>query len=601
MRKSNLRSFILCLILVGIAALSLLPRGVSLDRHWSSDEVLWLGRSRYFMYALQHVDFPGTLQSHHPGVLTMWLAGGRLWAKYGDKIPTGADEDSGLISPATLAECRLMIAITTGIIILIAFYLIRRLLGTKIAILATIFLAVDPMYLAQARRLHTDALSASFLLLCILTLLNYLQDFKHSRYLILSGICFGFACLAKSYALIGLCYVPLLLLFFFHGHISIWVGRSFWIGLIWLAMACFSFVIGWPAILGYSVQLGSIWVPVAGITALSLLGISIWGVHKLKLFLQLEASDTSKISKSIQSALIVCGIGFGITAVVIHNSVFDFLGGIGWAVATQHEIPHLFLGKVINDPGLLFYPLMLSIQSAPLTLPLSLIGFLFLRRQRQDPKYTRTYEIYAGLAVFVILFTFCMTLGAKKMSRYLLPVFPVLDILAAVAGYILVEKVFQTGVLKRLLDKRTLVRNGFEVLTVGLIVLIQGVPVLRLQPHYGTYYNPCWKVTDITKICSIGGAYGLDLAADYLNEKPNPQALTVHVSPLSTSLFDHYFRGESYPRGSTLDAPSPDYEVAYIRDVQINRVHLSDIHGTLEHIIRLNGIDYVWIYRSRSP
>ena len=115
--------------------------------------------------------------------------------------------------------------------------------------------------------------------------------------------------------------------------------------------------------------------------------------------------------------------------------------------------------------------------------------------------------------------------------------------------------------------------------------------------YYGTYYNPLWGLTDITKVCTTGDASGLDLAADYLNQKPNPENLVVRVSPLSAEFFGYYFKGTSYRRDSTAGMRSPDYEVAYVRDVQINRVHLDDIKGTLEHIIRLNNVDYVWIYR----
>lgn len=598
MKQFSLRSLTLCLILIGIGLLSLLPRVFSLDRHWSPDEALWLNRSRFFIFSLQQADFQGTLQSQHPGVLTMWLAGAGLWTKYGKNFPEVAERKSDFLSPTTLARCRLMIAITTGISILIAFLLIRRLLGTKIALISAIFLALDPTYLAESRRLHTDALSTSFLLLSILTLLIFYQDFKRLRYLILSGICLGIACLSKSYASIGLCYFPLLLLGFSHSNFSVGIARSVLASFIWLGIACVTFISGWPVILSYGVHIWSIWVPVAGITALGLIGMTFWGVHKLKNFMGREAGAAIEIWKEISPVLITCGVAFSITAIVVYNAVFPFLGGIGWGLTTPHEVPQLFLGKILNDPGELFYPLMLSIKSAPLTLPLSLIGFVLLWRQRHHPKYARTYQISAGLTIFVILFTFCMSLGAKKLSRYLLPVFPILDILTSVGISVFLEKIFQMEVLKRFPVLKTFVGRHLNTLAVGIVVLIQAFSVLSLHPHYGTYYNPIWKVSDITKVYTIAGGYGLDIAADYLNQKTNAQDLTVRVSPVSGVLLDYYFQGKTYQRGSDLKL-SPDYEVAYIRDVQINSVHLSDIEGTLEHIIRLNGIDYVWIYKIR--
>ena len=126
---------------------------------------------------------------------------------------------------------------------------------------------------------------------------------------------------------------------------------------------------------------------------------------------------------------------------------------------------------------------------------------------------------------------------------------------------------------------------------------IQLFPILAVHPYYGTYYNLCWRFTDITKIITIGGASGLDLAANYLNQKPNPQQLVVQVSPLATEFVDYYFRGYVYSADSD-NEPTPDYEVVYIRDSQIGRVPQAGIlNGKLEKRITLNGIDLAWIYR----
>ena len=122
-------------------------------------------------------------------------------------------------------------------------------------------------------------------------------------------------------------------------------------------------------------------------------------------------------------------------------------------------------------------------------------------------------------------------------------------------------------------------------------------PVLKLHPYYGAYYNPFWGAPGITRVCTTGDASGLDLAAEYLNQKPNAEDLVVHVSPLSAEFFGYYFKGKSYRRDRNPGIFTPDYEVAYIRDVQIKRVILDDIEGILEHVIRLNNVDYVWIYK----
>ena len=123
--------------------------------------------------------------------------------------------------------------------------------------------------------------------------------------------------------------------------------------------------------------------------------------------------------------------------------------------------------------------------------------------------------------------------------------------------------------------------------------------MLARHPYYGTYYNLCWKVTDITKIVTVGEASGLDLAANYLNKKPKAHRMLVQVSPLATEFLRYYFQGFTY-RADRWRGRSPDYEVVYIRDSQIDRVpQTGTLNGELEARITLNGIDHVWIYRVR--
>ena len=122
-------------------------------------------------------------------------------------------------------------------------------------------------------------------------------------------------------------------------------------------------------------------------------------------------------------------------------------------------------------------------------------------------------------------------------------------------------------------------------------------PVLALHPYYGTYYNLCWKSTDITKIVTVGDASGLDLTAKYLNKKPNAHRMRVLVSPLSAQFIAHYFLGFTHHIDRGIGS-SINYEVVYIRDSQIGRVpQTGTLNGELEAVITLNGIDHVWIYR----
>ena len=588
------------IILITIGLFSSLPRMLSLNAAWSSDETIWLFRSQNFMASTLDGEFSSIPQAHHPGVTTMWLGGVSLWQKYRHALPNAhLLSRHPFLAPSNLARTRLTIAITTAMTILIAFFFLQKLFGRQIATIGSIFLAVDPILLAQSRRLHTDTLAADFLLLAILALLIFIGNAPRQRYLIFSGVCFGLACLSKSYALILALWVPLVLMLSIRQiPFRIWLERTIYTVFVWLSAVCLTFFALWPILWGYRVPIGSFKIPLSGIAALGLIGTTIWYARKLK---HLIISDpVASPWRSTLFALLVGGMCFSITTLIIYNAVQPVTDGIGWALTTAHEVHHYFLGKIVYDPGWLFYPLMLSIRSAPLTLPLALIGFVLLWQRRHQAQYATTYQIYAVLSVFVILFAICMSIGAKKFSRYLLPVFPVMDILAAVGLYVLVEQLLQLKSLKWLFAMKTLKSKMLGTLAIGLILFVQMMPVLSLHPYYGVYYNPLWKITDITKVCTIGDASGLDIAANYLNQKPNAENLTVRVSPLSDQFFRHYFKGRSYPRDRDPGTFPPDYEVVYIRDLQINKVYLDEIQGTLEHVIQLNDIDYVWIYKTSS-
>ena len=517
-----------------------------------------------------------------------------------------ASQPSISIPIKPLARARLTIALITGCSIVIAFLLLKKLFGLRIAAFAGIFLAVDPLFLIQSRRLHTDALAVAFLLLAILTLFVFVEKLGHRRYLVVSAVCFGLACLSKSSALVLALWFPFLFAFSAtESNPAVQLARNIHAFLTWICIAFLTFFVCWPALWVYQLPIGG--VPVSVVVAPCLIGIAIWSGVKLKLFSVSAGVVTAR--NATKSGLLIIGIGLAAVAFIAYKAALPFVDRIRWALTTEHDVLHYFLGEIVYDPDWLFYPLMLSIKSAPLTLPLAAVGAVLLWRVQKQSQYASACRMYTLLSVFVVLFTLCMLVCAKKFSRYLLPVFPILDILAAIGLSLLIDKITalnvaklqnvksQASIEKPSLFARWHVWKIAGVAVIALVFVIQAFPVLRLHPYYGTYYNPLWGMTGITRICTTGDASGLDLAAEYLNQKPNVEDLVVHVSPLSAEFFGYYFKGKSYRRDRNPGISTPDYEVAYTRDVQIKLVNLNDIDGTLEHVIRLNNVDYVWIYK----
>lgn len=561
--KATRSFFILCLF-----SIVCIPWFLSLEAHWSSDEARWLRRSAQFMSAVKKGEFSDTLIAYHPGVTTMWVAGLRTFFLQPH------------VDVPNLVRARWFIGIVVLVGIGIACLLLYKLFGRWVALTSFACFAYSPFFLAQTRRVHTDALAAIFILLTLLLFLLYCQNRQSYHYLVLSGIAFGLAVLSKSHALILLPWV-LFGLFLFRNRDE-YAGQFLKYAtevLCFLNCAALTGIALWPIF----------WRPFFGLMAFCLFGLTIT---------LLKGMGNERWRVGLIGA---ASIGLVLLCISATQSVWNVFDRINWAVTTPHEVKHFFLGKAVSDPGWLFYPFVLIIKSTPLMLPLALVGCILLWRQRKrSAEALRQFQMALALVAGVVLFTVCLSLTSKKFSRYLLPAFLMLEVLAAIGfveglkwSYVTLRSRFGINATSR--DKRPL-----AVIACLCFFFIQVYPVITLHPYYGTYYNLCWRGIDITKIITVGEASGLDLAANYLNQKPRAQYMWVQVSPLARQFVRRYFRGYTY-RADRPTGMLPHYEVVYIRDSQIGRVPQAGTrNGELEAVITLNGIDHVWIYRVRQ-
>lgn len=553
------------------------PRLFTLSAHCSSDEMRWLGRSAEFMNAMREGQFEQTLIAYHPGVTTLWLCGIRAFF-------LGNTAVWGSLRDLAFARWFICIAVSTGVVA--TFFLLHRLLGTwQLATAAWGMVAVNPFLLAQTRRAHTDALATTFIFFTVLLFLLFCitppetQRRQRYRYLFFAGVAFGFACLSKSYSLILLPGMPLCLWIFRDKDIP-WrefIFNTFLTGIFFFNWSLLTVFTVWPLF----------WHPRALLLGGGLLGTT--------LLLQCSIQTGRHVRTAIGAATLLLTVCAGYAI----KTFWLVLDKVGWALTKPHEIDHFFLGKVVADPGGLFYLFTLSLKSTPFVLPLAIGAFVFLWKHRQEKDTSKHFKCAIAIGAVVILFTVCLSLTSKKFPRYLLPAFPLLDVLAGI-GIIYTLKWVGAGVKKRH------IRKIVQGTCVGLVLLLTAVPIFALHPYYGTYYNPCWKVTDITNIITTGDTSGLELAAKYLNKKPNAQLLSVQASVLGAEFLRYYFLGNVYRsdqnRNEDTDTLRPtDYEIVYIRDSQIGRVpQRGTRNGTLERTITLNGIDHVWIYRIQN-
>ena len=119
------------------------------------------------MSAVQQKHFSETLITYHPGVMTMWVAGLRTFLKDTGLDVPNQTRDRWFIH---LIRARWFICIVVSVGIGIACLLLYQFFGRWVAFASFACLAYSPLFLAQTRRVHTDALATVFILLTVLLL-----------------------------------------------------------------------------------------------------------------------------------------------------------------------------------------------------------------------------------------------------------------------------------------------------------------------------------------------------------------------------------------------------------------------------------------------
>ncbi len=541
-------------ILILLALLLWLPRGLALDRFVAVDERSWLTRSGNFYLALTQGDWHATFQRYHPGVTTMWLGMAGFLAAYPD-YPTDAAGQISSMSEGIedflkshahppmqmLAAGRSMVVLATVGLLLLAYGLAADLIGRGAALVGVLIFGFEPFGLGLTRMLHVDGLSS---VLMAVSLLAYLR-FRHPRLgrarrdLVLSGIAAGLAWLTKSPALFLLPFIGLVALVDLTmawrrgAPLGKTIGHAARHLALWGAVAALVFVALWPAM----------WVqPLENLRAI---------------FAAAEESAAEGHSKDVY-----------------------------------------FAGEVVaGDPGWYFYPVVYLWRTTPVTL----LGLLWagaawiVARRRDEPAARGTVATNAlWLALYALAFTVFMTFGSKKFPRYLLPTYLPLDLVAGVGWCALAS-----WIAARLAQPAW--RGGLLAGIVGGAVAAQAALALLHFPYYFTYYNPLLggsRAAPATMMIGLGE--GLDQAARYLNALPDAAQLTV-ASWYRGGSFNYIFEGHDLDLEAFYAA---DYAVLYAHQWQrgVPTEQMLDYFATLTpvHTVTLHGLDYAWVYDLRA-
>jgi len=539
-----------------IFALAFVPRALSLNAFSAIDEYQWQRGARDFVNGLLSGDFSATYCRFHPAVTDMWLIAIGLGLKYLILLLQGTHpagfqaflEQSifpGHPNADFLVTERLPFALVTSISVVLVYFLIRKLFGNPVAWLGAGLLALDPFYISHSRVVTPDGLLASFMTLSILGFIVYLVCERSRYYVAFSGFAAGLALLTKTPAVL---LVPIV------GVLTILMG--FW-------------------------EIHKLGRPRSQ-TSLRFLGdLTIWGGVALLTFFCLWPMMWVAPVNTIQRMAV---------------DMNEISGG--W---------HQFLmGRRTEDPGPLFYPIVLLFRTTPLTLIGAVASLVFfsrvsLQQQTRNPKREirealPTFISLVMLVTYIILFTLLMNFGSTKFDRFLLPIFPSIDILAAVGWC----SVLGWGVrgMRQATGKRWVSKGG----AAALLILQIGFS-LPHYPYYLTAYNPLVGGGYLApQVLLVGWGEGLEQAARYLNKRNEERP--IRVASWYNKCLAPFFQGQSRdfpPYEHDLFRQDTDYAVFYVNQLQREMWPHYFQGWKAEYTVRLKGIDYAWVYPIPKP
>jgi len=572
----------LVFLVIGLA--SLIPRIAGLDQYVITDEVPWLVRSANFYYALGQKDFSETYVAEHPGVITMWIEGLVYLFEFPQYRSFGQgyfDSDKysrfeefitsqGVEPLDLLVKSRILTVIINTALLLLSFHYTRLLVGAKPALFSFLLIAFDPFHIATTRLAHLDGLTGGFLFLSLLAFLAFLLKERKGIYLFTSAVSGGLAWLAK---LNGLIILPTIIVFCIIDYIinnrkiespdstavSSVADRVLKPVFLWFVIFLLTVMIVFP----------SAWEnPVETITELTVSPLLVGNIIPTQ---RIEGTliPTQSENKPIEI----------IQSIFENNNQFEFL--------SQSSGYFLRYIKGYLERATPFILIGLAAAAAGILLRLS----LFKKRDNR--------QLILYLSLFWLIYTVFVTLASKSSPKYYLPVYPVLDLIAGLGLF---------SVVDHFASRVEFFRNKYtHALPFLVIIILHAVPAFRTYPYYSTYFNPLRPLMSETGELRFAGlGEGLDQAARYLNQKPNSEQLKV-ISWYGTGPFSYFFNGETQPLFSYIWTEEQisilnemDYMVVYsnqwIRNQPLGLMpHLEN--ATPEHRIWIDGIEFARIYR----
>ncbi len=515
--------------------LALGPRVTDLAVFVGPDETSWGTRSANFAQALAGGDLAETYQTGHPGVALMWVETVGSWLRYGAQSVGGsADWETAIgarMTMSTLASKRQVVAVVNAALIALGVLLIHRVFGNAVAWVAGLLMAFDPFLLTESRALRTEGLMTGISTLTLLVLLLYVKERRVGQ-AVLVGVLTGLSLLSKVSSAVLL---P--------------------VGALVIGGAILSDRTGPNEGRGRTV-------------VLALLG---WGLALLVTVVALWPA-------------------LWVTPLEVARHLFDYIGlrameGGGGGRGT------FFMGTPVTyqDLGPQFYLVVLLFRAGPLVWPgLVLVTLCFWCA---DGWSRRTRVSLGIVAFYLVAYLAVIGLSQLKFDRYVVPMLPLLDMVAAV-GLV---------ALWQFMARRWSQLKQFGGLAVLVVAILQLALVLPHHPYYYTYWNPLFGgPRQAIRVLPVGVGYeGIEQVTAYLNALPSAERLK--LASYNSGKIRPLFKGQTISM-TNLDGEwyLADYTFIYISQLQRGK-HDPEIIRYLEReppvfSMTLTGLDYGWLY-----
>jgi 4-amino-4-deoxy-L-arabinose transferase-like glycosyltransferase len=543
------------------------------------DEKLWIyDRIEQYWDNMREGDWKNTRPSDKPGVTTALISGPGLFffdPTDFEEGNTNKDQLTGLFSSLRTPQF-LMVTF----LIFLAFFLIKKLLGSSIALFATALIALSPLLLGLSRIINPDALLWIILFLCFLSFSLYLKK-STLVWIYMSGVFLGLALLTKYIANIFLVF-SLAMIFIdlifckrdkmqFNKLLKDRITHYS----IMLFTALSTFFILYPGtwvkhdrLLIATLQseaFASTWIYFVLILLLLIVDTFFLKNHLLEKVISFLRVHKKWFAFSIMSIFLAC-IAITLVNTYAHMSLFDFPEIIESPKSAHNNFSWLALFLAS------FYPLVFGLT------PLALIASLFaMSRIFTCKDWVQKDVVILQSIVFILLYYIASTLNnVVPIVRYQIVLYPFMILIASIGLYDLVRIFSQ--------------KHKTILWISGIIILIGTYQLILLHNFYFSYNSSLLPKDYIINSKDMGdGNYEI---AQYLNNLPNAHMLLIWTDKRGVCQF---FVGGCNNMIQDMDivniAPEIDYYIiSQNRENYIERLTSEKLQRNPEYEIRLDRL-----------